>query len=136
VIVLELLQLILLVWRGMLWVGERLLGLAGTPGPRPQARPAEPPPRSSAPGVFRPVSRGEGVRGQRCPYCHDELSGALLACESCRTPFHAECCHELRRCTTLGCGGASELPASERLLEIDLRPRRGRSQAQTRRRSA
>ena len=60
--------------------------------------------------------------GQRCPYCHDDLSGTLLACESCNTPFHAECCRELRRCTTVGCGGTSELPAST--LQIKLRPRR------------
>lgn len=75
-------------------------------------------------------------QGQRCPYCHDGLSGTLLACETCRTPFHAECCRELRRCTTVGCGGTSELPASERPLEIRLRPRSARIQVQARRRSA
>jgi len=77
----------------------------------------------------RPVPAGFALslegHGQRCPYCHDDLSGALLACASCDTPFHADCCRELRRCTTVGCGGASELPPRKRPLRIQLRPRAG-----------
>ena len=42
-----------------------------------------------------------------CPYCRDTLEGlpreALLQCGDCKTVFHAECIHELRRCTTRGC---------------------------------
>ena len=75
-------------------------------------------------------------QGQRCPYCHDDTEGALLACETCHTAFHAECARELRRCTTVGCGGSSELPPSERPLQIHLRPRSARLQIQARRRSA
>ena len=50
-----------------------------------------------------PAQRGQA----QCPYCRDSIVGLsrdeLLQCGDCKTVFHAECIHELRRCTTRGC---------------------------------
>lgn len=46
--------------------------------------------------------------GQRCPYCHEHLSGddPLVACAECLTVFHAGCVTEGGGCTTMGCAHA------------------------------
>ena len=114
---------------------ERFFAWVNKSGQEPPAS-SEPAPRrrAGAPAGFGPTLRGHG---QRCPYCHDDLGGALMACEGCGTALHAECARELRRCTTIGCGGQSELPADARSFELHLRPRSGaRVQVQARRRSA
>jgi hypothetical protein len=56
-----------------------------------------------------PVAILATVSIERCPYCRDVLHKPdlpVVACESCRTPFHRICLEELGRCTTLGCAMA------------------------------
>lgn len=82
-----------------------------------------PDPPQGPPAGYRVAALTERAN-LRCPYCHDALGReALLACECCATTFHADCARGLERCTTLGCGGSSEL-ASPTALELHLHPRR------------
>ena len=74
------------------------------------------------PAGYRLAALTEGA-ALRCPYCHDDLGGALLTCEGCATTFHDECARGLRRCTTLGCGGRAELAAPVAGLRIQARRR-------------
>lgn len=47
----------------------------------------------------------------RCPYCHDQLSGVLGACVACGTQHHAECLMENNGCAVLACtAGPQERP--------------------------
>lgn len=54
------------------------------------------------------------ARQTTCPYCRDSLTDLppdhLLQCGSCGTIFHAECIHELGRCTTRGCSRSQPRP--------------------------
>lgn len=41
---------------------------------------------------------------QRCPLCHQSVSGRSCACPVCATRYHVECTRELgRTCAVLGC---------------------------------
>jgi len=105
-------------WEGCERCWEWLTRGKRVAAPAPSTSALEAPRRARVPAGFVVTQQGYG---QRCPYCHDDLEGRLLACETCATPLHAECCRELGRCTTIGCGGRSELGESS--LEIHLRPR-------------
>jgi hypothetical protein len=44
---------------------------------------------------------------QRCPYCHDGVSGQTHACAGCSAIYHVECLEESGGCSTLGCKHAA-----------------------------
>ncbi|RMG10538.1 MAG: hypothetical protein D6731_17275 [Planctomycetota bacterium] len=56
---------------------------------------------------FDPPLPWEGS-GQRCPFCHDGLSGTTRTCRSCEATYHDECLAEAGGCVTLGCANGAE----------------------------
>ncbi|MCA8922165.1 MAG: hypothetical protein KDD82_10180 [Planctomycetes bacterium] len=50
--------------------------------------------------------------GQRCPFCHDQIDGAvaLTRCPKCNTVFHEACQREFGLCPSLGCSRAAPTP--------------------------
>ncbi|MEZ6188196.1 MAG: hypothetical protein R3F62_24705 [Planctomycetota bacterium] len=69
---------------------------------------------------------------QRCPLCHQEVSGRSCPCPVCATRYHLECTRELgRTCAVLGCQGKLlSDPEPERVEFLGARDRRfGRAAA-------
>jgi hypothetical protein len=58
--------------------------------------------------------REHGKKGQRCPFCHDDLGASeTWTCPGCSTVHHLECAREGGKCAELGCGATlSEGPAA------------------------
>ena len=80
-----------------------LVVIAAVVGGRQNAQP--PRPRVNVLAFGEPKVR---VRPrQRCPYCHDSLSGPTHKCVGCSAIYHDECLFEARGCATLGCAHAA-----------------------------
>lgn len=47
-----------------------------------------------------------------CPYCRSAVSPGpgLLACPGCHAIYHAECWHDNRGCSVLGCAAGPVAP--------------------------
>ncbi|MBI2900028.1 MAG: hypothetical protein HYY17_07570 [Planctomycetes bacterium] len=74
----------------LLEFGDRVVGLAGADAP------------AGAVEVLDTVEESGGI----CQVCSSPMDGAVVRCELCRTPHHADCWEYLGRCSTFGCPGA------------------------------
>ena len=59
--------------------------------------------RSDAGGTLHAPFDVPQDANMHCPYCHDALTGTVVSCTRCNTPFHEACLQELGSCATLGC---------------------------------